>query len=263
MTDLSETVAIVTGGGRGIGRGIVLALADAGADIVIADVDLENAERTAKDVDQRGRASLVARVDVTDEASVEAGVAQALERFGHVDVLVNNAGVLQDRINDDVTGEDFDLCYQVNLKGIWNMTHALTPHLRERGSGRIVNIASIAGRRGGFGLPAYSASKAGAISLTQSLASGLARHGVTVNAVCPGLLWTPMWRKIEGMIRKSDDPGVVDERAAFEAYIKDRCPLGREQTPEDIGAAVVFLVSDGARNITGQSLNVDGGIEMN
>ena len=253
----------MTGGGRGIGRGIVLALADAGADIVIADVDLENAENTAKEVERRGRASLVVRVDVTDESSAAAGVAQALERFGHVDVLVNNAGVLQDRIGDAVTGEDFDLCYQVNLKGMWNMTHALEPHLRERGSGRIVNIASIAGRRGGRGLPAYSASKAGAISLTQSLAFDLAGSDVTVNAVCPGLLWTPMWRKIEGLIRRNDDPDVVDERAAFEGYIKQRCPLGREQTPEDIGAAVVFFASDGAKNITGQALNVDGGIEMN
>ena len=263
MTDLRGRNAIVTGGGRGIGRGIVLALANSGADVAIADVDLESAEGTAKEVQALGRRALVVRVDVTDPASVEAGVAQVVEQLGGVDILVNNAGVLTDHVGAAVTAEDFDRCFEVNLKGIWRMSAALTPHFRERNAGKIVNIASIAGRQGGAGISPYCASKAGAISLTQSLAHELAAANVNVNAICPGLLWTPMWRKLEGLARGTDDPSVVDERAAFLAYIEANCPLKREQTPEDIGAATVFLVSDAARNITGQALNVDGGIEMN
>ena len=143
------------------------------------------------------------------------------------------------------------------------MSSAAIPHFRERLAGRIVNIASIAGRKGGAGLSAYSASKAGAISLTQSLAASLGQSNINVNAVCPGLLWTDMWRKIEGMIRRDPSPEVVDARTAFDELLERICPLRREQTPEDIGNAVAFLVSDLARNITGQALNVDGGIEMN
>jgi len=260
---LSQQTAMVTGGGRGIGRGIVLALAKAGADIAIADVDVENAERTAEEVAELGREVLVCRVDVSDPPSVQRVLDQILARFGRLDILVNNAGIVQDHIGNEVTGDDFDRCYAVNLRGIWNVSHAVVPHFRERGGGKIVNIASIAGRRGDNGLAPYSASKAGAISLTQSMAFSLGPHNINVNAVCPGLLWTPMWEKLEGMSRRDTSPDVVSERAAFEAYIQANCPLRREQTPEDIGHAVVFLVSEEARNITGQALNVDGGIQMN
>ena len=263
MDRLSRKSAIVTGGGRGIGRGIVLKLAEAGADIAIADVDLEAAERTAGEVAKLGREVMVCEVDVADTESVRRGLEQILARFGRIDILVNNAGIVQDHLGSEVTGDDFDRCYQVNLRGIWNVSSAVVPHFRERGGGKIVNIASIAGRRGDNGLAPYSASKAGAISLTQSMAFALGRHGINVNAVCPGLLWTPMWEKLEGMFSRNTDPDVVSERAAFEAYIQANCPLRREQTPEDIGHAVVFLVSEEARNITGQALNVDGGMQMN
>ncbi len=263
MGRLSRKLAIVTGGGRGIGRGIVLALAEAGADIAIADVDLVGAEQTAGEVASLGREVIVCEVDVADAQSVQRGLDQILARFGKIDILVNNAGIVQDRLGSEVTGDDFDRCYQVNLRGIWNVSSVVVPHFRESGGGKIVNIASIAGRRGDNGLAPYSASKAGAISLTQSMAFSLGPHGINVNAVCPGLLWTPMWEKLEGMFRRNTDPEVVSQRAAFDAYIQTNCPLRREQTPEDIGHAVVFLVSDQARNITGQALNVDGGMQMN
>jgi len=262
MGRLSRRIAIVTGGGRGIGRGIVLELAEAGADIAIADVDLEGAERTADEVATVGREVLVCQVDVSDTQSVQRGIDQVVGRFGKIDILVNNAGIVQDHVGDAVTGDDFDRCYQVNLRGIWNVSSAVIPHFREAGKGKIVNIASIAGRRGDNALAPYSASKAGAISLTQSMAFSLGPHGINVNAVCPGLLWTPMWEKLEGMFRRNTDPDVVSERAGFDSYIQANCPLRREQTPEDIGHAVVFLVSDEAKNITGQALNVDGGIHM-
>ena len=263
MAALEDRVALVTGGGRGIGRGIVHQLAKAGADVAIGDVDLENAEKTAGEVAELGRSALVLELDVTDAESARAGVARVLERFGRLDVLVNNAGVVQDHLGAEITERDFDRCFEVNLKGIWIVSRAVAGHFEERGAGKIVNIASIAGRRGGGGLAPYSASKAGAISLTQSLASDLGRHGINVNAVCPGLLWTPMWEKLEGMFQGDVAPDVVDKRATFEAYLRASCPLGREQTPEDIGDAVVFFASDAARNVTGQSLNVDGGIQMN
>jgi meso-butanediol dehydrogenase/(S,S)-butanediol dehydrogenase/diacetyl reductase len=263
MGRLSQRIAIVTGGGRGIGRGIVLALAEAGANVAIADVDTESAEQTAGEVASLGREVIVCPVDVTDTQSVQRGIDQILARFGKIDILVNNAGIVQDHLGSAVTGDDFDRCYQVNLRGIWNLSSAVVPHLRKAGGGKIVNIASIAGRRGDNGLAPYSASKAGAISLTQSMAFSLGRHGINVNAVCPGLLWTPMWEKLEGMFRRNTDPDVVSQRAAFDAHIQTNCPLRREQTPEDIGHAVVFLVSDEARNITGQALNVDGGMQMN
>jgi meso-butanediol dehydrogenase/(S,S)-butanediol dehydrogenase/diacetyl reductase len=261
--ELEGRIAIVTGGGRGIGRGIALELARSGADLLLADIDLANAERTAKEIEQLGRRVHVQRVDVTDGASAKAGVEAAVAALGGLDILVNNAGVVQDRTGEAQDEEDFDRCYAVNLKGIWNMTTAAVPHFRRGGSGKVVNIASIAGRRGGFGLGAYCASKAAAISLTQSLATGLGAENINVNAVCPGLLWTEMWRKLEGMFRQTRDDETMDERAAFDAFLAERCPLRREQTPEDIGHAVAFLVSDRARNITGQALNVDGGIEMN
>lgn len=263
MGRLSQRVAIVTGGGRGIGRGIVLGLAEAGADIAIADVDVRSAEETAEEVASLGREVIVCQVDVTDTQSVQRGFDQILARFAGIDILVNNAGVVQDHTGSEVSGDDFDRCYMVNLRGIWNVSSAVIPHFRERGGGKIVNIASIAGRRGDNGLAPYSASKAGAISLTQSMAFSLGPHGINVNAVCPGLLWTPMWEKLEGMFRHDTDPDVVGKRAIFDAYVQANCPLRREQTPEDIGHAVVFLVSDEARNITGQSLNVDGGMQMN
>ena len=262
MLDLSGSNALVTGGGRGIGRGIVFALAEAGADIAIADVDLESAETTAKEVETLGRKATVTRIDVTDSESVRDGIQVILGDFGAIHILVNNAGVVQDHVGLSVGEGDFDRCYQVNLKGIWLMTSALIPHFRERRGGKIVNIASIAGRKGNNALAPYSASKAAAISLTQSLAFSLGADNINVNAVCPGLLWTPMWRKLEGMFQGDTTPEVVDERAGFDAYIQASCPLRREQTPEDIGNSVVFLVSESARNITGQALNVDGGIDM-
>jgi len=264
MGRLENRTAIVTGGGRGIGRGIAMELAREGAGVIIADVDLDNAERTAGEIRDQGGRVLVVRVDVTDPASVDAGVSAAMLEVGNIDILVNNAGVVGAHVGGgSITLEDWDACYEVNLKGMWIMSRALIPHFRQRGGGRIVNLASIAGRKGAAGLAHYCASKAGAISLTQSLARDLGPSNITVNAVCPGLLWTDMWRHLEGAIGRDTTPEVVEQRRVFDRFIETNCPLRREQTPEDIGRAVVFFASDDARNITGQSLNVDGGIEMN
>ena len=259
---LQGRVATVTGGGRGIGRGIVLALAQAGADIAIADIDLDSARKTAGEVEALGQRVCVVSVDVTDAISCRAGAETILEDLGGIHVLVNNAGVVQARSDAEVDAKDFERCYGVNLVGIWNMSSAVLPHFRQQGEGRLVNIASIAGRRGGMLTP-YSASKAAAISLTQSQATALGPENINANAVCPGLVWTPMWEQLEGMCGDSEDPQVVDRRATFDSFLASACPLRREQTPEDVGHAVVFLASEAARNFTGQALNVDGGIQMN
>ncbi len=264
MGRLEGKAAIVTGGGRGIGRGITLVLAEDGADIAILDLDLENANRTADEVRALGRRALVIRTDVSDPASAEDGVAAAVEGLGRVDILVNNAGVAGDNVAaSKLTIEDWDACYRVNLRAIWTMSSALVPHFKANGGGKIVNIASIAGRVGGVGLAHYGASKAGAISVTQSLAAELGPSNINVNAVCPGLLWTDMWRGLEAALAGNASPEVVERRRVFEGYLQSNCPLRREQFPEDIGHAVAFLASEQARNITGQSLNVDGGIRMN
>ena len=264
MPSLDDRVALITGGGRGIGRGIVLELAKEGADIAIGDIDLANAEQTAAEVRDLGRECSVVELDVTNEDQAESAIAQVIAQRGRLDILVNNAGVVGTNVGGaSIALSDWDACYQVNLRGIWIMSRAVVEQFRVAGGGKIVNIASIAGRRGGAGLAHYNASKAGAISVTQSLASDLGSLNVNVNAVCPGLLWTDMWRQLEAMIGGDPADEVVDQRKVFEAYLESNCPLGRQQTPKDIGMAVAFLGSEQARNITGQALNVDGGIQMN
>jgi meso-butanediol dehydrogenase/(S,S)-butanediol dehydrogenase/diacetyl reductase len=264
MGRLDHLGAIVTGGGRGIGRGIALVLAREGAAVILADIDLDNANRTAEEIQFGGGRAAVVETDVTRPESCEAAVAATVGQLGRVHILVNNAGVVGKHVGSaSIDVDDWDMCQEVNVKGIWNMTRAVVPHFKASGGGKVVNIASIAGRRGGAGMAHYNASKAAAINLTQSLAWDLGRDNINVNAVCPGLLWTDMWRSLEAMFNRDDTPEVVERRQTFERYIAGNCPLGREQTPEDIGEAVAFLVSEAARNITGQSLNVDGGIVMN
>ena len=200
--NVTDKVALVTGGGRGIGRGIVLTLAKNGADVVVADLDPENARSVAEEVSGIGRRSLAVEVDVTDDGSVNRMVSDSMERFGRIDILVNNAGVIgspgwgerRTRPNE----EDWDLIYEVNVKGLARVTDAVTPHMVERRYGKVVNIASIAGRIGSVTNIPYSASKAGVINITQSQALELAPSGINVNAVCPGVIWSPMWSAISG-----------------------------------------------------------------
>ena len=262
MGRLDGKVALITGAARGIGKGIATELAKEGADIVIGDLLIDEAYRTAGEIQNRhGVTAIALELDVTNEESIAAQIAEAVAQMGQIDILVNNAGVAPDHLSQNEAESDWDRCFDVNLKAIWKVSSAVAPHFQERGGGKIVNIASIAGRQGGA-IASYSASKAGAISLTQSQAADLGRHNINVNAVCPGLLWTDMWRKLEGMLAGDDTEEVVDRRAAFEAGVRNM-PLGREQTPADIGTAVAFFASDDARNITGQALNVDGGMRMN
>jgi NAD(P)-dependent dehydrogenase (short-subunit alcohol dehydrogenase family) len=263
--NVNGKVALVTGGGRGIGKGISLVLANNGADVAVADLNATSADAVAQEVSSAGRRSMAVAVDVTDGASVESMVSQVIDRFGRVDILVNNAGVIgaagwEDR--EKPNEEDWDFIFSVNVKGIARVTDAVSPHMVGRRYGKIVNIASIAGRRGSDRNPPYNVSKAGVISLTQGQSLELASHNINVNAICPGLLWTPMWERITARNAMSPNPEGKTQRELFEDYVASSTPLGREQTPEDIGNLAAFLASDFSENITGQAINVSGGSHM-
>ena len=265
--NLEGKIAIVTGGGRGLGRGISLVLAERGADVVVADIDTEGAQKTSEEVVALGRKSMACTVDVTKRASAEQMTNAVLERFGRIDILVNNAGVVGKPgwyEHETLREEDWDFCYQVNVKGMVITSEVVAEHMKQRRSGKIVNIASVAGRQGRPAIAHYSASKAAAINWTQAHALMLAPYDINVNGVCPGILWTAMWEVVGLRYAFTNWPDEkLTAREAFDRSIKQRVPLGREQTPEDIGKAVAFFASDDAKNITGQVLNVDGGNFLN
>lgn len=265
--DLSGRVAIVTGGATGIGRAIGIKMAEVGADIIVSDIDADACQGTAADITALGVRSVGIPADVTDPDAVTRMVADGIDQFGKIDVLVNNAGVAgaPGWYDHPVSrAEDWSFTFGVNVKGMAIVTEAVLPHMKTAHAGKIVNLASIAGRQGRPSLPHYSATKAAVINYTQSLANELGRDNINVNAVCPGLLWTPMWEQVGARyaINNPDYAG-LSAHEVFDKMVDDIMPLGREQTPEDIGDAIVFLVSDDARNITGQSLNVDGGAFLN
>jgi len=255
---LAGKVAIVSGAGGKIGRAIVLALAKEGANIVVCDVAYEQALETAEAAKAFGGVVLAVKVDVTKSDEVNRMVERTLEDFGRIDVLVNNAGIIKVSKVVDMKEEDWDLVFAVNVKGTFLCSKAVAPQMMKQRSGKIINVSSGAGRQGrGIGMAHYSASKFAVIGFTQCLALELSPYNVNVNAVCPGIVDTPMWRthlapafaKLWGV--------TVEE--AFQRSVKERIPLGRPQTPEDIGNLIVFLASNEAENITGQSINVDGG----
>jgi NAD(P)-dependent dehydrogenase (short-subunit alcohol dehydrogenase family) len=265
---LTDKVAIVTGGARGIGAGIARCLAAAGARVGIIDLDGAEAEATAATL---GVDALGIGADVSDEAQARSSAERMVARFGgHLDILINNAGGGGQNSAagignpfTNITQEGWDDQLATNLRTTFAATKAAIPHLQRRGGGSIVNVASIAGLIPAVAIPAYGAAKAGVISLTKSLALELAAHDIRVNAICPGFLWTRAWEML-AMLMKMTVPQYVDKepRAIFLDQVQRGVPLGREQTPEDIGKLAVFLSSDDGRNITGQAISVDGGITL-
>ena len=266
--DLNDKVAIVTGSARGIGRAIADRMAAYGATVVISDLRIDDVQRTVSELraDHPEATFGVAEVDVTQSESAEGLANQVVETHGQIDILVNNAGIIgapgwesRDRSSED----DWDQIYAVNVKGVAKVSDAVAEYMKPRRYGKIVNIASVAGRQGGPGNTPYCVSKAGVISLTQAYALGLAPHNINVNAICPGSLWTHMYNRILTRAKNLDDSlGDSTTRDIFDRSVRDRMPLGREQTPEDIGNLAVFLASDLSLNITGQSINVSGGAHM-
>jgi len=258
--DLKDTVAIVTGGSRGIGRGIAYELAKEGVRIAVADLSTVAADRdeTIAEIKRLGSDAMAVDVDVRDLAQAQAMVQAAIARWGQVDILVNNAGVISVGIVATLSEDDWDRVLDVNLKGTFLCAKAVAPHMMQRRAGRIVNVASMAGKTGSAGVSHYCASKFGVIGFTQSMAHEMAPFNVTVNAVCPGEVNSYMWQEVLS-------PAIaaargVSTQEAFDGFIKERVPLGRAQTAEDIGQAVVFLCK--ADNITGEAVNVTGGSEM-
>jgi NAD(P)-dependent dehydrogenase (short-subunit alcohol dehydrogenase family) len=266
---LDGKVALVTGGARGIGAGIVRCLAAEGASVGIVDLDLADAEETAANL---GANALAFEADVSQAAEIVTATERAVRAFGGLDILVNNAGATTGREEvlpsggpgfEHQTQEGWDSQVTNNLRTTFAASKAGIPHLKTRGGGSIVNIASIAGLTPTPAVPAYGAAKAGVIHLTRTLALELAPHQIRVNAICPGYLWTRAWERIATLI-KLNRPELEETelRDIFLAVVKHRVPLGREQTPEDIGKLTLFLASDDARNITGQEITVDGGITL-
>ena len=261
MIELLGKSVIVTGGASGIGMGIAKVLSLAGASTLLVDRNFEGVQKVS---DSLEGIHVPCKADVTDVRDVEKMVLLALDTFGKIDILVNNAGIVgapnwweREIPNDD----DWDQVHSVNVRGIVRVTQAVSTHMKIMNYGKIVNIASIAGRRGSPDLPHYSTTKAAVISWTQSNALQLAEFGINVNAICPGLLWTPMWEAIARRRTLSTKTSLAEQsgRDFFEKIVHDTIPMKREQTPEDIGNLCAFLVSDLANNITGQAINVDGG----
>ena len=258
--NLKDKTAIVTGGARGIGRGIALELAKAGVNIVIADLPdvQEDADETCKLIEAQGAQALSVQTNVRDEAQCQAMAQAAVDKFGGIDILVNNAGVVGVAPVVTMSEEEWDRVIGVNLTGMFLASKAVIPHLTQRDASRIINLSSMAGKKGAPGLAHYCTSKFGVIGFTQSLAQEVAGANVTVNAICPGLVDSAMWRDV--LLPALGGPDAEGQQAAWERFIQERVPLGRSQTVEDIGQAAVFLCQ--ADNITGESINVTGGSEM-
>ncbi len=262
---LAGKVAVVTGGGSGIGRGIVLAMAREGADVAIPDIQVLNAEKVVEEVKALGRRAMAMKTDVTSAADVNGMVERTREAFGKIDILVNNAGMAAPpgMPFTNNTEEDWDRAFAVNTKSVFLTSKAIAPYFIERKAGRIINIASIAGPLAAVTMPPYSVAKQGVITFTRIAAKELAPHRITVNAICPGVLWTDFWQKLAAHIAATNPAFAgMTPRQVFEKRVADIVPMKCEQTPEDIGAAAVFLASDEARYITGQALMVDGGCVM-
>jgi 3-oxoacyl-[acyl-carrier protein] reductase len=269
--DLSGRVALVTGGSRGLGRADALTLARAGADVVIADLLVESelseetdrygalatvarqqglvhTEETVEEIRRMGRKAIAVRCDVTDRSQVDAAVERAVAELGSVDILVNNAGTLDHAAQfQHQSPELWERDLRVNLTGAFNCAQAVWPHMQERGWGRIVNMASVAGTLGGFGQASYSTTKAGLLGLTRTLAMEGARHGITCNAIVPGVIGTEAFNMAN---------------AAMNERIVARTALKRAGEPQEIANTIAFLCSDLASYITGIELNVSGGVEL-
>jgi 3-oxoacyl-[acyl-carrier protein] reductase len=269
--DLSGRVALVTGGSRGLGRADALTLARAGADVVVADLLVESelseetdrygalatvarqqgmvhTEETVEEIRGMGRRALAVRCDVTERSEVAVAVARAVAELGSVDILVNNAGTLDHAAQfQHQSPELWERDLRVNLTGAFNCAQAVWPHMRERAWGRVINMASVAGTLGGFGQASYSTTKAGLLGLTRTLAMEGARHGITCNAIVPGVIGTESFNMAN---------------AEMNERIVNRTALKRPGEPQEIANAIAFLCSDLAAYITGIELNVSGGVEL-
>jgi 3-oxoacyl-[acyl-carrier protein] reductase len=248
MWDLTGKSALVTGASRGIGRAIAVALAEAGADVAVNYSGSEAAAaETVAAIEALGRKAIMVKANVGKTAEFEEMVAKTLEAFGKLDILVNNAGITRDNLIMRMKEEDFDEVIEINLKGVFNGIKSVTRQMMKQRSGRIINISSVVGVLGNAGQANYVAAKAGVIGLTKSAAKELASRSITVNAVAPGFIVTDMTDKLPEEMKSK---------------LLSEIPLGKLGRPEDIAAAVIYLASDAASYMTGQTIHVDGGMYM-
>jgi NAD(P)-dependent dehydrogenase (short-subunit alcohol dehydrogenase family) len=254
---LQDKVALVTGAGSGIGRAIALAMAAEGATVAAADIDLAAAQRTADQAAGNARRAIAVEADCGDVASIDAMVTRAVADLGRLDIIVNNAGVTRYAYIMDLTEADWDRIHRVNAKGVFFCLQRAAREMMSSGGGRIINMASISGRGyAGASNAAYAASKGAVIALTKMAAQQLGRYNINVNAICPGVTRTELGAR--NAVGRAAERGITVEELMAEQ--EKGIPIGRANTPEDIAAMAVFLASPGARNITGQSYNVDGGL---
>jgi len=244
---LKDKVALVTGAAQGIGRAIALKLANSGADVVIVDMNLDKAQETAREAERLGRRALALRANIANLQEAEAMADEAVAKLGAVHIMVNNAGITRDALILRMKEEDWDAVINVNLKGVFNCTKAVVKHMSKQRYGRIVNIASIVGEMGNAGQANYSASKAGVIALTKTVAREFATRNITCNAVAPGFIDTAMTQALSEKVKEE---------------LAKQIPMGRLGTPEDVAEGVLFLVSETTGYITGQVLNINGGMYM-
>ncbi|MBI5327823.1 MAG: 3-oxoacyl-[acyl-carrier-protein] reductase [Deltaproteobacteria bacterium] len=244
---LKDKVALVTGAAQGIGKAIALRLASSGADLVIVDMNLEKAQETAKEVENLGRRAIALKTNVANLQEAEAMVDETVAKLGAIHILVNNAGITRDALILRMKEEDWDAVIDVNLKGVFNCTKAAVKYMAKQRYGRIVNIASIVGEMGNAGQANYSASKAAVIALAKTVAREFASRNITCNAIAPGFIETAMTQALSSKVREE---------------LAKQIPLARLGMPEDVAEGVLFLVSDAANYITGQVLNINGGMYM-
>ena len=250
---LEGKVAIVTGGAAGIGKGITSCLAREGAAVVIGDVNLEAAEKTARAIGDHVEGM---KLDVANRRMVESMVEAVIKKHGKIDILVNNAGISRPMKFIDIEPDEWDQKFNINVKGVYLMTRAVLPHMIERRYGKIISIASFVGKEGIPEFSHYCATKAAVLNLTVSLAKEYAGYNLNINAVNPGVVRTALWN--EDLLPKMGKEQGISPDEAFEKFCSS-IPLGRPQTPEDIGNMVAFLASDLARNMTGQAINITSG----
>jgi sorbitol-6-phosphate 2-dehydrogenase len=258
---LLDRVAIVTGGGQGLGQALSLRLALEGAHVAVADINAETATQTAALIrEQTGRKAIAVQVNVTEEAEVEAMVQRAVEELGGLDILVSNAGVLRSGAIEEFDAEAWRFVMNVNLYGFFLCCKHAARAMKPQGSGKIIQINSKSGKKGSFRNSAYAASKFGGIGLTQSVALELAEYGICVNAVCPGnLLDSPLW--VNSLYGQYAERWGITEAEVRQKYV-DQVPMKRGCTYDDVANLVVYLASDQSNYTTGQALNVTGGQEM-
>ena len=244
---LKDKIALVTGAAQGIGKAIALRLAYSGADLAVVDMNLEKAEETAKEIEKLGRKAIALKANVASLQEAETIMDETVARLGAIHILVNNAGITRDALILRMKEEEWDTVIDVNLKGTFNCTKSAVRYMSKQRYGRIVNIASIVGEMGNAGQANYSASKAGVIALAKTIAREFAIRNITCNAVAPGFIETAMTQALPEKVREE---------------LSKQIPMGRLGAPEDVAEGVLFLVSDAANYITGQVLNINGGMYM-